>query len=46
MKQALEQIVMMLPVFGFGFLQASPRVETAPPATPKSPLFRLTAGGV
>lgn len=46
MEYFLEQIVMMLPVLGFGFLQASPRVETAPPATPESPLFRLTAGGV
>lgn len=46
MEYFLEQIAMMLPVLGFGFLQMSPRVETAPPATPESPLFRLTAGGV
>lgn len=46
MEYFLEQIVMMLPVLGFGFLQASPRVETAPPATPESPLFRLAAGGI
>jgi len=46
MEYFLEQIGMMMPVLGFGFLQAGPRVETAPPATPESPLFRLTAGGV
>jgi len=46
MEYFLAQIAMILPVLGFGFLQASPRVETAPPATPESPLFRLTAGGI
>lgn len=46
MEYFLEQLVMMMPVLGFSFLQASPRIETAPPATPESPLFRLTAGGV
>jgi len=46
MEYFLEQIAMMMPVLGFSFLQASPRVETAPPVTSESPLFRLTAGGV
>lgn len=46
MEYFLDQIALMLPVLGFGFLQASPRVEAAPPATLESPLFRLTSGGV
>ena len=46
MEYFLEQVAMMLPVLGFSFLQAGPRLETAPPTTPGSPLFRLTTGGV
>ena len=46
MEHFLEQVAMMLPVLGFNFLETGPRVETAPPATPRSPLFRLTTAGV
>lgn len=46
MEYFLDQIAMMLPVLGFSFLKASPRIEGAPPATAESPLFRLTSGGV
>lgn len=46
MEYFLEEVAMMMPVLGFSFLQASPRVESAPPATPDSPLFRLMSGGV
>lgn len=46
MEYFLEQLVMMMPVLGFSFLQASPRIEAAPPTSPDSPLFRLTAAGV
>jgi hypothetical protein len=46
MEYFLEQIVMMMPVLGFGFLQPSPRVETAGVPAAESPLFRLTAAGV
>jgi|YNPBryantNP2012_1023418.scaffolds.fasta_scaffold00729_15 hypothetical protein len=46
MEYFLQQLVMMMPVLGFSFLQASPRIEAAPPASPGSPLFRLTAAGV
>lgn len=46
MDYFLEQVVMMMPVLGFRFLQPSPRVEPAPVVAPESPLFRLTAAGV
>lgn len=46
MEYFLEQVVMMMPVLGFGFLQPSPRIEPAPVVTQESPLFRLTAAGV
>ncbi|QOJ04349.1 MAG: GIY-YIG nuclease family protein [Planctomycetia bacterium] len=46
MEYFLEQVVMMMPVLGFGFLQPSPRVELAIGTAPQSPLFRLAAAGV
>ncbi|MFO0839588.1 MAG: GIY-YIG nuclease family protein [Phycisphaerae bacterium] len=46
MEYFLEQVVMMMPVLGFGFLQPSPRVEPAPVVVQESPLFRLSAAGV
>ncbi len=46
MEYFLDQVVMMMPVLGFGFLQPSPRVESAPVVAQESPLFRLTAAGV
>ncbi len=46
MEYFLDQVVMMMPVLGFGFLQPSPRVESAPVVAHESPLFRLTAAGV
>lgn len=42
MEYFLDQVVMMMPVLGFGFLQPSPRVEVAPASAPQSPLFRLS----
>lgn len=32
MEYFVEQVAMMLPVLGFSFLQAGPRIDTAPPA--------------
>ena len=46
MEYFLDQVVMMMPVLGFGFLQPSPRIEPAQIVAPESPLFRLTAAGV
>lgn len=46
MEYFLDQVVMMMPVLGFGFLQSSPRVEVAPATVPQSPLFRLSGAGV
>lgn len=46
MEYFLDQIAMMLPVLGFSFLKASPRVDGAPPVTSESPLFRLALSGV
>lgn len=46
MEYFLEQVVMILPVLGFSFLQPSPRPERLPGVDAGSPLFRLTTGGV
>lgn len=46
MEYFLDQVVMMMPVLGFGFLQPSPRVEVATAASPQSPVFRLSGAGV
>lgn len=46
MEYFLDQVVMMMPVLGFGFLQPSPRVDVAQAASPQSPLFRLSGAGV
>ncbi|MBE7458186.1 MAG: DUF4357 domain-containing protein [Planctomycetia bacterium] len=46
MEYFLAQVVMMLPVLGFSFLQPSPRVEAAPMVATPSPLFRVSAAGV
>lgn len=46
MEYFLDQVVMMMPVLGFGFLQPSPRVEPTPVVAQESPLFCLTSAGV
>lgn len=45
MEYFIDQVAMMMPVLGFGFLQTSPRVEVAHAAELPLPLFRLAAAG-
>ncbi|MDX2198604.1 MAG: GIY-YIG nuclease family protein [Phycisphaerae bacterium] len=45
MEYFLDQVVMMLPVLGFGFLQPNPRLDLSGGEAPESPLFRLFAAG-